>query len=161
VNPEIAARTCHHHSGILGVLAPDDGDGGQIAVQVAQRGVARCVGPGDDELDAREGNRVGGALQARLYDGRRRKVGDVEYRARSAVLRHRLAQNGVGQPGDHPHLGVGLPCQQRDFEVQRIVVIDTDHGPGVADPGRVQTFRGLQRHDARVGVVQLFDDSHR
>ena len=53
-----------------------------------------------------------------------------------------------------------MPCQQGDFEVERVVVVGADDRLRIGDPGCGQTFRGLQRHDSRAGVVQLLDDPH-
>ena len=106
----------------------------QVAVDLAQRRVAGCLGARDDELDAGRLERVRGVRQTRLDDGRRRKVGDVEDRAGSVVVGHRVAQHVIGQPGDHAHVRIGFPCQQSDFEIYRVVIAGADHGGRANDP---------------------------
>ncbi len=107
------------------------------------------------------GNRMRGPREAGLDDRWRRQIGDVEYRARPVIVGHRLAEHGVGEPGNDPHRGIGLPGQQSDLEVQRVIVVYADDRLGVGDPGLGQADRRLHRHDACPGDVQLLDDPHR
>ena len=71
---------------------------------------------------------MGGLRQAGLDNQRRGEIGDVEDRAGPVVVGDRFAQHLVGHPGHHPHVGVGFPCQQGDFEVSRVVVSGADDG---------------------------------
>ena len=132
----------------------------QIAEDVAQPRATGRVRTRDDEVDPGHRNRVCGTGQARLHHRRCGQIGDIEDGARPVVLCHGLTQHPVGEPRDHPHIGVGLPCQQGDFEVQRIVVVGADDRLRIGDPRCDESFWRLQRHHSRAGVVQFLDDPH-
>ena len=141
-----------------GVLAANHRHRRQISVDLAQRRRVRGLGAGDDELDAGRLKRVRGVRQTRLDDRGRREVGDVEDGARSVVGGHRPAQHVIGQPRNHPHARIGFPCQQGDFEIDRVVVADTDDCQRAVDLGVGELGGGRDLDDARAGVVELRDD---
>ena len=158
VHPQIPARTCHQQARFGGFLAANHRHRRQVAVDLAQRRPVRCLGAGDDELDSGRLQQVRGVRQACLDDRGRRKVGDVEDGARPVVRGHRPAQHVIGQPRDHPHARIGFPCQQGDFEIDRVVVADTDDGKRAVDLGVGELGGGRDLDDARAGVVKLRDD---
>ena len=80
----------------------------------------------EQKSDAGGLERVGGVPQAGLHDRRCCEFGDVEDPAGPVVVGHRSAQHIVGKPRDHTHLGVGSSCQQRDFEICRVVTSSAD-----------------------------------
>ena len=89
------------------------------------------------------------------------EVGDVENRAGPLVGGHRCPQYVIGQSCHHPHAGVGFPCQQRDFEVCRVVIPGADHGAGAGDLGVGELGGVGELDDVHAGVVELLDDRRR
>ncbi len=168
VHPLIAARADIHLAGGGGVVAVNHRHRRQIAVQFAQRRVPVRVAAGDDEFDARRLEFVCGVFQTRLDHRRRREFGDVEDRPGSVVVGYRFAQHVVGEPCYHPRIRVGSPCQQRDFEIRRVVVPGAHDGERMGDVGEdeLASNPGLgevdvgQPGNGHAGVFQLLDDRH-
>ena len=138
----------------------------QIAVEFTQRRVAVRLATGDDELDSRGFELVSPLLQTCLDYRRRSEFGDVEDRTGPVVVGHCFAQHVVGEPCHYTRVRVGLPCQQRDFEIYRVVVAYADDGERMSDlgEGELASDPGLglldvsQPGDGRAGVLQLLDD---
>ncbi len=121
LDPHVAAGAGHHLAGGRRILATNDGHGREVAEDLAQCGVARCVGARDDEFDACRGDRVRGARQTGLDHRRCGEVGDVEDRAGAVADRDGLAQHAVGQPRHHADRSgsVGLPAGRFRGSVHR------------------------------------------
>ncbi len=139
---------------------------GQIAVELAQRRIAGRLAAGHDEFDA-SGLELMGVVFQTCFDHRRRgKFGDVEDRAGPVVVGYGFAQHVVGKPRHHAHVRVGSPCQQRDFEIRRIVIPGAHDGERMtdvserelaSDPG-FGSFDVGEPGNGHAGVFQLLDD---
>ena len=88
---QIASGTGNHLPRLGAVLTAQHGDGSEIAVELAQRGVAGRVVARDEEVVARHGNRVCGAAQARLDHRRTREFCNIEHRPRTVAERDSVA----------------------------------------------------------------------
>ena len=162
----IPSRTCNHLTGGGGVLAANDRYRCQFAVDLAQCPVAGCFAAGGDEFDAGGLERMGGVLQAGLDNRRCREFGNVENPAGAVVVGYRGAQHVVSESRDHTHLGVGSSCQQRDFEICRVVIPCADNCDGARDFGSgelasnadVGELRTVQLDNTRAGPFQLVDN---
>ena len=139
---------------------------GQVAIELTQRRIAGRPGSRDDEVDAGGFELVGGLRQAGFDHRRRSEIGDVEDRAGPVVVGYRFAQHFVGHPRHHAHVRVGFPCQQRDFEIHRVVVAGADDGQRVGDvvERELASDAGLgllgvgQPDNDQAGVFQLVGD---
>ena len=69
--------------------------------------------------------------------------------SRSTVLASRATTRTVG---------LRLPCQQRDLEIEVVVIVGADHRGRVRHPGGHQTLRSRDYHDLGTGILQLLDD---
>src|SRR5262249_22956864 len=56
---------------------------------------------------------------------------------------------------------VGFPCQQRDFEILRVVITGADDSARPGYPGSAELGGGGDLDNARAGVAQLLDDRRR
>ena len=158
---DVSARAGDHLARLVGGIGADDGNRREVAVHLPQRPLLGRGCTGHHEVDTGDRDGVSGQLQQRLHHRGGGQVRDVEDGAGSVVGGHRLAQYRVDQSRHHPDPGIGLPGQQRHLQVHRVVVGHADDCVGHRDPGRLQAVRGLQRHHAELGIVELVDDPYR
>ncbi len=159
-HPVVPAGAGHHLAGGGAVVAVDHRHRRQVAVDLPKRRVAGCLGPRHQKVDAGRPDRVGAARQAGLDDRGGGEVGDVEDGAGAVVGGHRPAQHVVAQPGDHPHVWVGFPCQQGDFEILGVVAPGAHDGAGAGEVGAGEFLAG-QLDDGGARAVQFLGDGGR